>query len=353
MCLVQMETHEDRGDMEFRIATPHRTALRAARLRDDQLLVDRRRGGAAPLLHAIASERATACLGRRESPSLVSGPARLSWAIIYCYYYKLNRRFQFYIARTGRYEVHMAATSTKRERKRHIQQELFRRGGKRRGAGRKPKGDRAGAPHKGRPAIKPQYALHIVMRVVAAVGNMRRRAMYKAMRDASIFAAVRARFRIVHISIQRNHVHMLVEANTKLALARGMQGFQISAARNINTVLGVDKFRRRRGPVFADRYHLEVITSPTRARHALSYVLNNWRRHREDQEGPASTWLVDPFSSGISFPDWKELDGHDVMWPIRAAYDPLLVRRPQSWLLREGWKRVGPISARDVPRKQR
>src|SRR5262249_56829010 len=105
-------------------------------------------------------------------------------------------------------------------------------------------------------------------------------------------AGLRARFRIVHVSIQRNHVHMLVEADSKLALARGMQGFQISAARNINTLLGPDKYRRRRGPVFADRYHLEVITSPRQARHALSYVLNNWRKHREDRSGLASTWLV-------------------------------------------------------------
>lgn len=63
-----------------------------------------------------------------------------------------------------------------------------------------------------------------------------------------------------------------------------MQGFQISAARNINTVLGVDKYRRRRGLVFADRYHVEVITSPKRAHHALSYVLNNGRKHLEDQQ---------------------------------------------------------------------
>src|SRR5262249_52215566 len=188
-------------------------------------------------------------------------------------------------------------------------------GGRRKGAGRKPAGARAGSPHVERPAIKPSYALHIVMRVVPVVGNMRRRSMYKAMRDASLIAALRERFRIVHVSIQRTHIHMLVEAESKLALARGMQGFQISAARNINTLLGVDNFRRRRGSVFADRYHLEVITSPTRARHALSYVLNNWRKHREDKRGLARSWLVDPFSSGISFPDWQELEDKAVMWP--------------------------------------
>jgi len=251
------------------------------------------------------------------------------------------------------YEAVMAAAASKRARKRHVQQELFRRGGKRKGAGRKPKGRRAGSPHTKRPTIKPSHALHVVMRVVPAVGSMRRRSMYKAMRDASIIAAIRARFRIVHLSIQRTHIHMLAEADDKLALARGMQGFQISAARNINTILGAGTYRRRRGPVFADRYHVEVITSPKRARHALSYVLNNWRKHREDQAGLPSTWLVDPFSSGILFPDWKELEDKAVMWPIRESYDPLMVFRPRSWLLREGWKLHGSISAREVPGKRR
>jgi len=245
------------------------------------------------------------------------------------------------------------AAATKRGRKRHVQQELFRRGGKRRGAGRKPKGGRAGSPHQARPTIKPDNALHVVMRVVPDVGSLRRRALYKAIRDATITAALRERFRIVHVSLQRTHVHMLVEAENKESLARGMQGFQISAARNINTALGVG-CRRRRGAVFADRYHVEVITSPTRARHALSYVLNNWRKHGEDRQGLASTWLVDPFSTGILFPDWQELEGSDVMWPIRATYDPLMVYRPCTWLLREGWKLGGgPISARDVPSKRR
>jgi REP-associated tyrosine transposase len=243
------------------------------------------------------------------------------------------------------------ATVSKRARKRHVQQELFRRGGKRKGAGRKPKGRRAGSRHEKRPLIKPQFALHVVMRVVSAVGNMRRRALYKAVREATITAALRERIRIVHISIQRNHVHMLVEAENGLALARGMQGFMISASRHVNTTLATGG-RRRRGAVFADRYHLEVITSPTRAHHALNYVLNNWRKHREDQQGIASTWLVDPYSSGIQFPGWQELEGKDFMWPVRETYDPLMVRRPRSWILREGWKLTGTISARDVPSKR-
>ena len=65
------------------------------------------------------------------------------------------------------------------------------RGGKRRGAGRPPKGKRAGAPHKERPALNARYPVHVVLRVVAAVGNLRRRCVYQAIREATITTARR------------------------------------------------------------------------------------------------------------------------------------------------------------------
>ena len=111
--------------------------------------------------------------------------------------------------------------------------------------------------------------------------------------------------RIVHLSIQRTHVHLLVEATNKTALARGMKAFQISAAKLINAAVSVRGARRRRGQVFTDRYHAELIESPRQARRALAYVLNNWRKHREDRGVRQRRWLVDPFSSGISFGGWK------------------------------------------------
>jgi hypothetical protein len=46
--------------------------------------------------------------------------------------------------------------------------------------------------------------------------------------------------------------------------------FAISAAKNINRAAG-----RKRGTVFAYRYHATAITNPSQARKALSYVLNN------------------------------------------------------------------------------
>jgi REP element-mobilizing transposase RayT len=241
----------------------------------------------------------------------------------------------------------MAAARSRGARKRHVQQELFRHGGKRKGAGRKPKHGRAGAAHKKRDPVKASHVLHVVMRTVSAVGNLRRREVYHALRAASRTTARRERFRIVHLSIQHNHVHLLAEADSEATLASGMQGFQISAARRINTALSANN-RRRRGSVFTDRYHVVIMDSPKQVRHVLSYVLNNWRKHREDQHGVARTWLVDPFSTGILFAGWAELGGGP-RWPIRAGYEPLVVSEPRSWLLRVGWKRHGLISVREVP----
>lgn len=177
---------------------------------------------------------------------------------------------------------------------------------------------------------------------------MRREVMYRAVRAATVVAAQRARIRIVQVSIQGNHLHMLVEAEAKKMLARGLQGFQISVARNINTVLASGG-ERRRGRVFADRYHLVVIDTPTQARNVLAYVLNNWRRHGEDKRGAARAWLLDRFSSACSFGGWEELGGRTPEWTLPVGYEALCVSAPRSWLLSRGWRLAGPIGMREVP----
>ena len=241
----------------------------------------------------------------------------------------------------------------RRPLKRHVQLDLLakpkRRAGKGKKLGRPPTNGRAGSPHKKRPALDPRNPLHIVLRAIARVGSLRRRDIYKAVRWATITAAKHEGFRIVHLSLQRTHVHLLVEADNKVVLARGMQAFQISAAKLINAAISKDKEVRRRGSVFPDRYHQEIIKTPRQARHALAYVLNNWRKHREDRGERAGAWLVDPFSTGVLFSGWKELEGHDVMWKWRDTYDPMIVWLPKTWLLSEGWRKYGLIGAREVP----
>lgn len=192
--------------------------------------------------------------------------------------------------------------------------------------------------------------MHVVLRVVAEVGSLRKRFAYRAIREATIVAMQREGFRICHLSLQRTHVHLLVEAENRRALWRGMQSFQISAAKHLNRMISKGRpGPRRRGTVFPDRYHAVTITSPLQARRALSYVLNNWRKHEEDRDARIASWTYDWFSSAWSFPDWAELVDDPFFHPPPPTYEPLLVRRPMTWLLRTGWKKHGLISYREVP----
>src|SRR5437868_14142204 len=229
-----------------------------------------------------------------------------------------------------------------------------KRGGKRRGAGRPAKGKRSSEPHKQRPFLSARHPVHVVLRTVRAVGGLRRRCVWQALREATLTTALREDFRIVHVSLQRTHVHLIVEAANKDALARGMQGFQISAAKHLNAAISKGRTGpRRRGTVFPDRYYAEIITSPRQARHALSYVLGNWRKHQEDRAAPMSTWTIDWFSSAVMFPGWAEYGEEAFLWRGPGTYDPLVVYQPKTWLLREGWKKAGAISYREVPSAKR
>src|ERR1051325_32939 len=124
----------------------------------------------------------------------------------------------------------MVDKRTSRSARRRTQPEqlvLFKQhGGKRRGAGRPPKGKRAGSSHKERPFLHARYPVHVVLRVVSAVGNLRRRRVYHAIREATLTTARREDFRIVHLSIQRTHIHLLVEADNKHAWRWGCKGFR-------------------------------------------------------------------------------------------------------------------------------
>jgi REP element-mobilizing transposase RayT len=236
-------------------------------------------------------------------------------------------------------------------RKRHQQQELVFKtwGGKRKGAGRPPKGQRSSEPHKKRETFRATEPLHVNVRVEPAVGRLRKRHMYKALREATIAVTKHEDFRIVHISIQSNHVHFVVEAQHKTALAKGMQAFQISAARHINRVITKRTGKTRRGRVFSDRYHARVLKTPKTVRNAVAYVLNNWRRHQEHHAAWTKGWAMDPFSSAIQFDGWKEMERELVYRKRPPTYEGLIVWFPKTWLLREGWRRHGLIGLDEVP----
>ncbi|HEY0193433.1 MAG TPA: transposase [Kofleriaceae bacterium] len=228
------------------------------------------------------------------------------------------------------------------------------RGGWRPGAGRPPKGDRASAPHKARPELDARHPLHIVLRSLPALGSLRRHDMYQAIRKATIQVGERDGFRIVHASLAPDALHLLIETDGKLALARGMQAFQISAAKHVNRAFSRRRpGPRRRGPVFPDRYHADPLTTPRDARDTLVRMLNGWRGHKADRD-PAETasqrsWKLDWYSSAASFPGWAEAATDPRLHQPPADHEPLRVHPPRSALLRDGWKQAGATISRTEP----
>jgi putative transposase len=210
----------------------------------------------------------------------------------------------------------------------------------RRKPGRKKTGKRTGGPHRRRPELDPRHPAHVTLRSKRRT-SWRHRRTYDVLRHVLAFYVANPEFpdfRICHLSIQRNHLHLIVEAGSKKALSRGMQSFAIRAARAMNRDDGgCDK-------VFAYRYHASQIRTAKYARHALAYVLNNWRRHREDfLNGRMLTAHLDEYSSAVSF------TGFTMAFAKHPNHEPLPVSAPATWLLREGWKRYGTIDPQECP----
>jgi putative transposase len=165
----------------------------------------------------------------------------------------------------------------------------------------------------GRPEFAARNPLHIMQRVRPGVGDLRRHSKLNAIRAALHAASEGFGMQVVHFSIQGNHLHLIVEAEGKRALSRGMQSLAVRIASQLN------RLARREGSVFADRYHARILSSPRDVANTIRYVLENYRKHA--RETLPWSWQ-DPFATSTDAP----------------------LREPSVWLLREGWRRARPPS---------
>jgi putative transposase len=182
-------------------------------------------------------------------------------------------------------------------------------GGKRDGAGR-PARERRPMPHRPRAAFVKPRPLHVTFRTADGVYGLRSRRSLRAVEGALRGGADRFGCRVVQMSIQGNHVHMLVEAPDQISLARAMKGLAVRFARRMNAMMG------RAGQVVGERYHARELLTPTEVRSAMHYIRYNHQHHG------LSEAVVDEYSS----------DG------LLAAVLPAA----KLWLVTVGWQRGRP-----------
>jgi REP element-mobilizing transposase RayT len=191
----------------------------------------------------------------------------------------------------------------------------------------------AGVPHTVRAQLTGRDPVHATLRLLAGLPSLRTRETYGALLAVLAAACDRVGFRIVHYSVQGNHLHLIIEATDAASMTRGMQGLAIRIAKTLN------RLWQRTGSVFRDRYHSHVLRTPREVRHALCYVLHNAKKH-----GLRILDGLDRFASGAWFDGWKErftVSNRPAVTPVAAA---------RTWLLRAGWRRHGLVSLAELPR---
>jgi len=212
------------------------------------------------------------------------------------------------------------------------------RGGPRVGAGRPPQSARPPVHHVRRPPVPRNCPSHVTLRVRAGVPALRMRAFVRELRASLRVACERGGFRVVHYSVQRNHLHLLVESAGKENLGRGMKAISSRVARAVQRVFDLS------GPVLHGRYHLRILRTPREVRNALAYVLLNARKHWRERHGALPPALLDEASSGRWFDGWRRIPGAREL-PREAPE----VAPPRTWLLSVGWRCHGLIDPAEMP----
>ena len=211
----------------------------------------------------------------------------------------------------------------------HLELTVRTWGGRRRGAGRKPGTGRRAVPHRRRVVHDRRCPVHVTLRATDALRSLRDERPFGAIR-AALAAASTHRFRVLHFSVQADHLHLLVEADEPTGFERGVRGLAIRVAKAVNRALG------RAGRVWSDRYHARMLRTPREVRTALVYVLNNWRKHIPGARG------LDPRSSAPWFDGWSRA-------PARVVRESPVVN-PRTWLAVVGWRRRGLIGVDEGPK---
>jgi putative transposase len=178
------------------------------------------------------------------------------------------------------------------------------RGGYRPGSGRK-RGKKV--MHHGRGEIRRPIPLHAIWRTRRDVRSLRGKKLWQQIREAFRRCHEKRGFRLIHFSVQGNHLHLIVEADNAAGLSRGMQGLGVSMAKRINRVSD------RHGPAFDDRFFARPLGTPREVANAVDYVLHNEARHLARQ-GLEPLLPVDPFTSEALGPDDGDLVAHARTW---------------------------------------
>lgn len=194
-----------------------------------------------------------------------------------------------------------------------MQTSLNFHGGFRKGSGRTRKHSK-GVAHRPREVVKHYHPLHINFKFRTTIKS---KASLRILKRALINARKQG-LRIVHFSMQSNHIHLIIEAKDNSILTSGMRALTVTFAKGI-----------KMGRIQVERYHLHILRTKREVKHAVHYVAFNKQKHEK-----GTYTVIDEFTSALS--DLKIVKAYAKRMRITIRILGSLVLemdKPKIWLL--------------------
>jgi REP element-mobilizing transposase RayT len=141
-----------------------------------------------------------------------------------------------------------------------------------------------GIRHTERPLITKPTSLHLTVKILRTKANLKKK-MVLSILKRSIMNARKMGLRVIHYSLEYDHVHLLIEAENNFILGKGMQSFGVTFSKALN------RLRKIKGTVYKHRYHYRKIVGARQLKNVLNYIFNNGIKHKTAKS------LINPFNS--------------------------------------------------------
>lgn len=141
-----------------------------------------------------------------------------------------------------------------------------------------------GIRHLARPHLKKPSSLHLTIKIKKIKADIKNKSILSILKRA-ILNARKKGLRVLHYSLEYDHVHLLIEAENNTILGKGMQAFGVTLSKAINRV------RKLKGGVYKHRYHFRQISSARELKNVMNYIFSNGMKHKTAMS------IVSPFNS--------------------------------------------------------
>ncbi|MGZ3789032.1 MAG: transposase [Bacteriovorax sp.] len=141
-----------------------------------------------------------------------------------------------------------------------------------------------GIRHSSRPFLKKPSSLHLTVKIKKNRADMKNKSVLGLLKRA-IKNARRQGLKVIHYSLEYDHVHLLIEADNNYILGKGMQAFGVTLSKAIN------RMRKLKGGVYKHRYHFRHISSARELKNVMNYIFTNGLKHKTAKN------IMNPFNS--------------------------------------------------------